>query len=154
MLDRLTIGYRAVRAQLPSRRTFFEHLRALTQYLPFDSWEHLFDFMLDGLRPAPRKPRAGQATGQAANLELLDLIVIERRDDAHNGEIVVALIRGQEVTLKRIVRNPPRSVPRRDSSRTFPLPRNMAFLEPCWALPRTTGRPAAIIFSTASAPVQ
>ena len=37
-----------------------------------------------------------------------DYVVIESRDTAHNGEIVVALIRGEEVTLKRIVQEPGR----------------------------------------------
>ena len=46
--------YRAVRAILPSRRTFFEHLRALLQYLPFDGWDHLMAFMLDALEPLAR----------------------------------------------------------------------------------------------------
>ena len=46
-------SYRAVREQLPSRRTFFEHLRAVAQYWPFDSWQQLFDFMRDALEPAP-----------------------------------------------------------------------------------------------------
>lgn len=66
VLDRLHPGYQAVRRQLPSRRTFFEHLRALTQYLPFDSWEHLFDFMLEALEPARPPParRAGGKRGQ------------------------------------------------------------------------------------------
>ena len=63
VLDRLDQRYRAVRAQLPSRHTFFEHLRALAQYLPFDSWDHLFDFMLDGLGPAPRKAKGRPNTG-------------------------------------------------------------------------------------------
>jgi hypothetical protein len=63
VLDRLDQRYRAVRAQLPSRRTFFEHLRALVQYLPFDSWDALFDFMLDGLRPAPPQVKARPNTG-------------------------------------------------------------------------------------------
>jgi hypothetical protein len=56
VLDRLDQRYQAVRRQLPSRRTFFEHLRALAQYLPFDSWEHLFDFMLEALQPTPPPP--------------------------------------------------------------------------------------------------
>ena len=43
--------YHTIRRLLPSRRTFFEHLRALTQYLPFDNWEHLMAFMLNGLEP-------------------------------------------------------------------------------------------------------
>ncbi|MDH5786587.1 MAG: transcriptional repressor LexA, partial [Chromatiales bacterium] len=34
-----------------------------------------------------------------------DLVVIERRDTASNGEIVVALINGEEATLKRLINN-------------------------------------------------
>ena len=44
--------YRTVRARLPSRRTFFEHLRALLQYLPFEHWDPLMAFMLRSLEPA------------------------------------------------------------------------------------------------------
>lgn len=63
VLDCLDHRYRAVRALLPSRQTFFEHLHALSQYLPFDSWDDRFDFMLEGLRPASRKPRSRPNTG-------------------------------------------------------------------------------------------
>jgi hypothetical protein len=45
-LDWIDAPYRAVRDSLPSRRTFFEHLRALIHYLPFDDWDHLMQFML------------------------------------------------------------------------------------------------------------
>jgi hypothetical protein len=41
--------YRMIRRLLPSRRTFFEHLRTLLQYFPFDDWDHLMGFMLKGL---------------------------------------------------------------------------------------------------------
>ena len=37
-----------------------------------------------------------------------DYVVIEQRDHARNGEIVVALIRGEDVTLKRILQEPGR----------------------------------------------
>jgi repressor LexA len=37
-----------------------------------------------------------------------DHVVIEQRDHASNGEIVVALIRGEEVTLKRLMQEPGR----------------------------------------------
>jgi repressor LexA len=37
-----------------------------------------------------------------------DYVVIEHRETARNGEIVVALIRGEETTLKRIVQEPGR----------------------------------------------
>jgi hypothetical protein len=52
-LDWIDESYRAVRLSLPSRRTFFEHLRALIHYLPFDDWEHLMRFML---RPIHHDP--------------------------------------------------------------------------------------------------
>ena len=55
VLDWMDQRYRAVRAILPSRRTFFEHLRALLQYLPFDSWDHLMAFMLHALEPVSVK---------------------------------------------------------------------------------------------------
>jgi len=48
-LDWLDERYHAIRAILPSRRTFFEHMRALIQYIFFDSWDQLMGFMLDGL---------------------------------------------------------------------------------------------------------
>jgi hypothetical protein len=44
-LEWVDAPYRAVRNSLPSRRTFFEHLRALIHYLPFDDWNHLMRFM-------------------------------------------------------------------------------------------------------------
>ena len=48
-LDWFDIRYRAVRAMLPSRRTFFEHVRTLLQYKAFDNWDHLMIFMLSKL---------------------------------------------------------------------------------------------------------
>lgn len=52
-LDYLDDSYRQVRNLLPSRRTFFEHQRALLQYLPFDGWNHLMQFMLKVLDAIP-----------------------------------------------------------------------------------------------------
>lgn len=52
-LDWIDTAYQAVRKALPSRRTFFEHLRALTLYLPFDDWNHLMQFMMKGLNITP-----------------------------------------------------------------------------------------------------
>jgi hypothetical protein len=52
-LEWIDAPYRAVRDALPSRRTFFEHLRALIQYLPFDDWSHLMQFMTERLNPDP-----------------------------------------------------------------------------------------------------
>jgi hypothetical protein len=52
-LDWIDEKYHAVRNKLPSRRTFFEHVRALLHYLPFDNWDHLMSFMLASLEPKP-----------------------------------------------------------------------------------------------------
>lgn len=45
--------YRLVRAALPSRQTFFQHVSALTHYLHFPSWAGLLRFMLRGLEIGP-----------------------------------------------------------------------------------------------------
>jgi hypothetical protein len=42
--------YAAVRASLPSRKKFFNDLRALLTYMSFTSWTHLMEFMLRGLK--------------------------------------------------------------------------------------------------------
>lgn len=41
--------YQALRAELKTRRTFFNDWRALTTYHLFDDWHHLLAFMADGL---------------------------------------------------------------------------------------------------------
>ncbi len=50
-LECIDTAFQSVRKALPSRQTFFEHLRALIQYLPFDNWTHLMQFMLQHLTP-------------------------------------------------------------------------------------------------------
>lgn len=45
--------YRLLRAKIGARRRFFEHVRALTIYMDFDSWSHLMDFMMRGLEIGP-----------------------------------------------------------------------------------------------------
>lgn len=49
LLELLDQKYKLLRSHLPTRKTFFDDLRALTRYLYFDSWDHLLTFMLDGL---------------------------------------------------------------------------------------------------------
>ena len=46
--------YAMLRRVLARRQTFFEDLRALTQYMVFDSWQHLMDFMIQGLELQPQ----------------------------------------------------------------------------------------------------
>jgi hypothetical protein len=38
------------------RQTFFEDMRALTRYMVFESWHHLMDFMIQGLKLESRLP--------------------------------------------------------------------------------------------------
>lgn len=46
-------SYRLIRTQLPTRRTFFDDLRALLRYQCFASWTTLMDFMMRGLEIGP-----------------------------------------------------------------------------------------------------
>lgn len=41
--------YRLIRATLPTRKTFFEHIRCLMHYHCFPSWDAMMDFMMRGL---------------------------------------------------------------------------------------------------------
>jgi repressor LexA len=50
-----------------------------------------------------------------------DLVVIEQRDHARNGEIVVALVRGEEATLKRIRQEPGRTMLYPENSAMEPM---------------------------------
>jgi hypothetical protein len=42
--------YALLRQGLARRQTFFEDMRALTRYMVFESWHHLMDFMIKGLK--------------------------------------------------------------------------------------------------------
>jgi hypothetical protein len=46
--------YALLRRVLARRQTFFEDIRALTRYMVFDSWDHLMDFMIQGLALQPQ----------------------------------------------------------------------------------------------------
>lgn len=46
-------SYCLIRSHLPTRKIFFEHVRALTCYICFASWETLMDFMMRGLEIGP-----------------------------------------------------------------------------------------------------
>jgi hypothetical protein len=50
VLDTMDAKYQLIRAKLPSRTMFFQHIQALTCYLCFESFDALLDFMLRGLR--------------------------------------------------------------------------------------------------------
>jgi hypothetical protein len=49
LLELLDQKYKLLRSHLPTRKTFFDDLRALTRYLYFNNWDHLLTFMLEGL---------------------------------------------------------------------------------------------------------
>ncbi|MBI4023747.1 MAG: hypothetical protein HY360_02135 [Verrucomicrobia bacterium] len=46
-------NYRLIRATLPTRKTFFQDIRALLRYVCFPSWDALMDFMMRGLEIGP-----------------------------------------------------------------------------------------------------
>ena len=46
-------AYRLIRTTLPTRKTFFQHICALTHYICFPSWEGLMEFMMRGLEIGP-----------------------------------------------------------------------------------------------------
>jgi hypothetical protein len=50
-------AYRLIRAKLPTRKIFFEHIRALMHYIHFDSWDAMMDFMMRGLELGPYAPQ-------------------------------------------------------------------------------------------------
>jgi hypothetical protein len=41
--------YKAIREDLPTRKIFFDDIRALTRYMCFNSWEMMLTFMARGL---------------------------------------------------------------------------------------------------------
>ncbi len=49
LLELIDDKYKLLRRHLPTRKTFFDDLRALTRYLCFDSWDALLSFMIHGL---------------------------------------------------------------------------------------------------------
>jgi hypothetical protein len=56
LLELADASYRLIRATVGARRTFFQHLQALTTYWPFETWERLMDFMMRGLEIGPYAP--------------------------------------------------------------------------------------------------
>lgn len=49
MLHLADEAYRLIREALKTRKRFFSDVQALLTYMVFESWEALFEFMLDGL---------------------------------------------------------------------------------------------------------
>lgn len=66
LLDEGDESYRLIRDALPSGKTFFDHLRALTVYICFPSWSDLMDFMMKGLEIGPYQPPPGKRRGKRA----------------------------------------------------------------------------------------
>ena len=49
VLDLMDEKYELIRRELPTRKTFFQDIRALTRYIYFSSWGELMIFMIHGL---------------------------------------------------------------------------------------------------------
>lgn len=51
--------YELIRRELPTRKTFFQDIRALTRYMCFDSWDDMMLFMIHGLElEVPKAPES------------------------------------------------------------------------------------------------
>jgi hypothetical protein len=50
VLDLMDEKYKLIRKVLPTRKTFFQDIRALTRYIWFDDWNQLMIFMIRGLK--------------------------------------------------------------------------------------------------------
>jgi hypothetical protein len=59
LLELADESYRLIRATVGARRTFFQHIQALTTYLHFETWERLMDFMMRGLEIGPYAVQKG-----------------------------------------------------------------------------------------------
>ncbi len=49
VLEIFDVKYKIIRENLPTRKTFFDEIRALTRYHCYDSWDHMLLFMIHGL---------------------------------------------------------------------------------------------------------
>jgi hypothetical protein len=49
VLEMMDSKYAQIRKGLPTRKTFFDDIRALTRYIYFDSWDQMLSFMAKGL---------------------------------------------------------------------------------------------------------
>jgi hypothetical protein len=57
ILDLMDKKYELIRRTLPTRKTFFQDIRALTRYMCFGSWDKLMLFMIRGLElQVPQEP--------------------------------------------------------------------------------------------------
>ena len=50
VLDLFDEQYALLRSKLPTRKSFFQHIRTLTLFFCFDDWEYMLDFMIQGLK--------------------------------------------------------------------------------------------------------
>jgi hypothetical protein len=59
VLDLMDEKYELIRRALPTRKTFFQDIRALTRYMYFGSWNELMLFMIHGLElEVPKAPES------------------------------------------------------------------------------------------------
>jgi len=49
VLEMIDERYHIIRKELPTRKTFFDDIRALPRYRCVDSWDHVLGFMMEGL---------------------------------------------------------------------------------------------------------
>ena len=49
ILEFFDLRYALIRNDLPTRKMFFNHIKTLTVYICFESWNHMMRFMIKGL---------------------------------------------------------------------------------------------------------
>jgi repressor LexA len=102
-------GRRGIRlVEQGGRETEIPHLGAIAagrpiQALPQAEFLPVPDFLLSN-RPCYALTVRGESMIEAGIMDG-DLVIIEQRDTARNGEIVVALVNNEETTLKRLQNN-------------------------------------------------
>jgi len=116
-------NYRLIRATLPTRKTFFDDLRALTRYMLFPSWDALMDFMMRGLGNWSLRQTAFKQNHPPGELRTaLSETPLQRAPQHH------ALAKGDDTTVP---------APVLARALTFPSPERQAMLltscsENCW----------------------
>jgi len=56
LLEQMDSRYQLIRAKLPIRKIFYQHITTMTMYELFQNFDALMNFMLDRLENGPRPP--------------------------------------------------------------------------------------------------
>ena len=91
-------------SRLPRDSGTIQILGRIAAGAPIEAIEDSEEFSLNDLVPPGREVYALRVKGDSMIEDAIcdgDLVLVERRQEAHNGETVVAVLPGEEATLKR-----------------------------------------------------